>query len=86
MVEIAQIISKVTGKNVHYRQASEEEALKRLPPAPAGPMLIEMMSYQQDFGYYGTGTEDLVTWAVEHAREEQAEFEEFLEKNTMSLE
>jgi hypothetical protein len=86
MVEIAQIISKVTGKNVHYRQASEEETLKRLPPAPVGPMLVEMMSYQQDFGYYGPETKDLVAWAVEHARGEPITFEEFLEKNPLSLE
>jgi uncharacterized protein YbjT (DUF2867 family) len=86
MVEIAQIISKVTGKDVRYRQASEEEALKILPPAPYGPMLVEMMCYQQDFGYYGPGTKDLVAWAVEHARGEPIEFEEFLKMNPLGLE
>jgi uncharacterized protein YbjT (DUF2867 family) len=86
MVEIAQIISKVTGKNVHYRQVTEEEVLTKLPPTPMGPMLVEMMSYQQDFGYYGPMTKELVAWAVEHARGEPVTFEEFLEKNPLSLE
>jgi uncharacterized protein YbjT (DUF2867 family) len=84
--EIAEIFSKVTGKKVRYYQSSEEETLKHLPPAPIGPMLVEMMAYQQDFGYYGPGTKDVVAWAVEHARGEPITFEEFLEKNLPSLE
>jgi hypothetical protein len=86
MVEIAQIISKVTGKNVHYPQASEEETLKRFLPAPVGLMFVEMMSYQQNFEYYGSGTRDLVVWAVEHARGGSIIFEEFLKEDPLPLE
>jgi uncharacterized protein YbjT (DUF2867 family) len=86
MEEIAQIIGQATGKDVRYRQASLEDTLAKLPPAPVGPMLVEMMAYQQEFGYYGPDTKDLVAWAVEHARGKQTTFEEFLEKNPLSLE
>ena len=85
MEEIARAIGTATGKNVVYRQISKEEHLSRLPPS-RGPMLIEMMSYQQDFGYYGPGTKDLVAWAAEHARGKLITFEEFLEKNPLVLE
>lgn len=58
MEEIVQIISTATGKTVTYQQIPAEQFRKYLPPW--GDMLVEMMSYQQDFGYYGPKTKQLV--------------------------
>lgn len=82
--EMAQIISKATGKEVIYVQIPEETFRQYLPPW--GDMLIEMMSYQQDFGYYGSQTQELVSWAGKHARGKLTTFEEYLEQNPLHLE
>jgi uncharacterized protein YbjT (DUF2867 family) len=78
--QICRIIAKATGKNVYYRQISREEYVSRLPPH--GLMLVEMKSYQQDFGYYGPQTKELVEWAVENARGKLTTFEEFFDKHS----
>jgi hypothetical protein len=83
MEEIAQTISKVSGKIVTYEQISEETFRQGLPPW--GGMLIEMMLYQQDFGYYGPETKDLVAWAAGNARGKVHTFEEYLTKNPLLL-
>ncbi|EXJ88043.1 hypothetical protein A1O1_04970 [Capronia coronata CBS 617.96] len=83
MEQICQIMAKATGKNVYYRQISTEEYLGRLPPW--GIMLVETMSYQQDFGYYGPQTPELVEWAVENARGKLATFEEYMNKHSRML-
>jgi uncharacterized protein YbjT (DUF2867 family) len=83
MEEIAQTISKVSGKIVTYEQISEETFRQGLPPW--GGILIEMMLYQQDFGYYGPETKDLVAWAAGNARGKVHTFEEYLTKNPLLL-
>lgn len=81
--EIAQTISKVSGKTVTYEQISEDTFRQGLPPW--GEMLFEMMLYQQDFGYYGPQTKELVAWAAETARGKVPTFEEYLTENPLSL-
>ena len=83
MEEMAQIISKVSGRTVKYQQISEDTFRQNLPPW--GDMLIEMMLYQQDFGYYGPQTKELVAWAAEHARGKVNTFEEYLTENPLDL-
>ncbi len=85
--EMAAIISKVSGKTVVYQQISEEQFRQYLPPymAGAGDLLVDMMLYQQDFGYYGPDTERLVAWAVENARGKVNTFEEYLMENPLPL-
>ncbi|KAL3426645.1 hypothetical protein PVAG01_00154 [Phlyctema vagabunda] len=84
MDEMAQTISRVSGKTVKYVQIPEEAYRKHLPGW--ADILIEMMLYQQDFGYYGPGTRDLVGWAAENARGRLSTFEEYLIANPLPLE
>ena len=83
MEEMAQIISKASGKTVTYEQIPEETFRKSLPAW--ADVLIEMMLYQQDFGYYGPQTKELVAWAAAHARGKVHTFEEYLTKNPLPL-
>lgn len=85
MEEQAEILSKATGKTVKYSQIPEEVFRGFLPPGPYADGLIEMMLYQQDFGYYGADTKKLVAWAAEHARGRVTTFEEYLEKRPLDL-
>lgn len=83
MEEIAQAISKASGKTVTYEQIPEETFRQGLPPW--GDQLIEMMNYQQDFGYYGPQTKELVAWASENAHGKVHIFEDYLAKNPLPL-
>ena len=83
MTEICDSLSKATGKSVKYVQISEEEHLKALPPW--GGYLIQMMSYQESYGYYGEKTAELVQWAGDHARGQLTTFEEYLEQEPLQL-
>ncbi|KAG0646158.1 hypothetical protein D0Z07_8121 [Hyphodiscus hymeniophilus] len=83
MEEIAQIISKASGMKVVYQETSVKEFKKHLPPW--ADMLIEMMLYQEEFGYYGPESKQLVAWAVENARGRVNTFEEYLMQNPLSL-
>jgi len=82
--EQAEILSRATGKKVVYKQLPEDVYRSMLPPV-YGDMLMEMMSYQQDFGYYGVDQAEKIAWAAEHARGKLITFEEFLEKNPVQL-
>lgn len=86
MEQQAEILSKATGKKVVYQQIPDDVFKSFLPPGPISDGLMEMMSYQQDFGYYGADTEKLVAWAVENARGKVTTFEEYLENNPLVLE
>ncbi|KAI9878807.1 MAG: hypothetical protein M1830_010491 [Pleopsidium flavum] len=83
MEEIAQTISKVSGKTVTYEQIPEDPFRQGLPPW--ADVLIEMMLYQQDFGYYGPQTKELVAWAAGNARGKVHTFEEYLTKNPLRM-
>ncbi|KAI3327731.1 NAD(P)-binding protein [Xylariaceae sp. AK1471] len=83
--EICEILSRHTGKKVEYVQVSEEQFKGFLGGHPYADVLVDMMLYQQDFGYYGPETEDLVRWAVQNARGKVTTFEEYLEKNPLVL-
>ena len=83
MEEIAQTICKASGKKVTYEQVSEDKFREGLPPW--GDMLIEMMLYQQDFGYYGPQTKELVAWAAENARGKVNTFVQYLTKNPLPM-
>lgn len=85
MQEQAEIMSKASGKTVKYVQLSEDQMRSVLPPG-YGDQLIEMMSYQHEFGYYGAETDELLKWSNEIAREKTTTFEEYLEKNPLKLE
>jgi uncharacterized protein YbjT (DUF2867 family) len=83
MEEIAATMSKMSGKKVTYKQIPEEDFHKGLPPW--ADILIEMMKYQQDFGYYGPQSKELVAWAAENARGKVHTFEEYLKEHPLPL-
>jgi uncharacterized protein YbjT (DUF2867 family) len=85
MEEMAEIIGKVSAKTVVYQQVPEEQFRQFLPQNGFADILIEMMLYQQDFGYYGPGTKEKVAWAVENARGKVNTFEEYLKENPLSF-
>lgn len=84
MTEIAEIMTNISGKTVQYEQVPLEDFRKNLrTPGPYVEGLIEMMLFQQDFGYYGPGTKELVTWAAVNARGKVHTFEEYLTNNPL---
>lgn len=84
MQEQAEILSKHTGKTVRYVQLTEEQMRGNLPPG-YGDIIIEMMKYQDEFGYYGVETEELIRQGNQVARGKMATFEEYLERNPLVL-
>lgn len=86
MDEQAEILTRATGTQVIYKQIPAEVFKSFLPDPGYADVLLEMMSYQQDLGYYGPDTEKLVAWAAENARGKVTTFEEYLEKNPLVLE
>jgi len=85
MEEMAEIISKVSGKTVVYQQVPEEQFRRFLPQNGFADVLVEMMLYQQDFEYCGPGTKEKVARAVENARGKANTFEEYLKENPLSF-
>ena len=83
--EVAQILSKVTGKTVRYAQMPIETYKGFLPPA-AAKTVVNMFLYIQDFGYYGADTKKEVEWAAGQARTKLTTLEEFLAKNLPKVE
>jgi uncharacterized protein YbjT (DUF2867 family) len=84
MTEIAEIMTKISGKTVKFEQVPVEDFRQNLRvPGPYVEGLIEMMLFQQDFGYYGPGTKELVTWAALNARGKVHTFEEYLTDNPL---
>ena len=84
MSEMARVMSEKSGKKVVYMQVPVE-VYKGFLPEGYGDSLCEMMLFQEEFGYYGEGTEEKVKWAVERARGTPRGFEEFLEAEPLNL-
>ncbi|KAG9062230.1 hypothetical protein KI688_006562 [Linnemannia hyalina] len=82
--EVAQAISKATGKDVKYKQISVDDTKRALPPIVAN-YVVPMMKYIEDFGYYGSNTVELVEWSARNARGKLTTLEEFFAKNPVSL-
>lgn len=83
--EVAQIMSKVTGKTVKYNQIPESKYRGFLPPAAADG-IVNMFLYVQDCGYYGPQTKEAVEWSARQARGKLVTLEEYFAKNPLKLE
>jgi uncharacterized protein YbjT (DUF2867 family) len=81
--EIALAIGKATEEEVICRQISVEEYKASMPFG--ADTVAQAMSYFEEFGYYGVGTEELVASTAESARGKLTTFEEFLEKHHPKL-
>ncbi|KAG0300874.1 hypothetical protein BGZ98_008798 [Dissophora globulifera] len=82
--EIAQALSKATGKTVKYHQLPVEVFKSFLPPG-SGDTVVGMLQYIQDFGYYGPQGAELVDWSVQNARGKLSTFDEFLARQKYTL-
>ena len=82
--EIAAAFSKATGEKVVYRQLPREEYRKTIPFAP--DLWLDAFTYDEEYGYFGPGTEELVAKTLEHARGRLTTFDEYLEKHPFKLE
>ncbi|KAJ3548692.1 hypothetical protein NM208_g889 [Fusarium decemcellulare] len=82
--EIIASYSKATGRNITYKQISEEEFRKSLPEAIAN-IFVEGFKYYEEFGYFGPDMENLVAWAAENARGKLNTWEEYLETRAPKL-
>lgn len=81
--EITATMSKATGKNVTYEQVPLDDWKKTLPFAPE--LFAEVFLYPEEFGYYGSDSEELVAWANEHARGRLSTFENYLKAHPLQL-
>ncbi|KAG0308994.1 hypothetical protein BGZ98_005856 [Dissophora globulifera] len=82
--EIAQELSKATGKTVKYQQVPVEVFKGFLPPG-SGDTMVAMLQYIQDYGGYGPQSKELVEWSVQNARGKLSTFDEFLARQNYTL-
>lgn len=85
MSEIASIMADRSGKHVKYVQVSPDQTRQALSSRMGNyaDVLVEMMLYQEEFGYYGPQTGELVQWAVDNARGKVTGFDEYLEQHPL---
>ena len=85
--EIAAILSRATGKEIRYKRISVEEFEATLPfEGDTASIFVEIWSFQEEFGYFGPGTEGLVRWGVENVRGRLTTLEEYLVGRPLVLE
>jgi uncharacterized protein YbjT (DUF2867 family) len=83
--EIAETLSRVSGKTVRHVQI-DDEVYKRYLPEAIRDMLFEMNLLFREYGYYGENTEKDVQWARDQAKGELTSLEGFLVKVGWKLE
>ncbi|KAG6367696.1 hypothetical protein INS49_001891 [Diaporthe citri] len=72
------------GKKITYAQVPKDVFAGFLPE-PSRPTLLSMLSYFEEFGYYGPESEQLVKEAAQAAKGAPAEFEEYLKREPLQL-
>ncbi|KAM3077283.1 hypothetical protein ACMFMG_006634 [Clarireedia jacksonii] len=82
--EIADAMSKASGKSVVYAQLPKETWRGFLPELMRDHV-AEMLEYFQDFGYYGEDTEKKVKWAAEQARGKLTTLEQYFQRCPLNL-
>ena len=78
--DIADVMSKTTGKKIVYKQGSVEENVSFV-----GDLFAEYFNFLEEFGYFGRESKKLVAWAVENSRGRLSTFEEFMEAHPLQL-
>ena len=81
--EIVRVMSKTSGKTVEYKQVADKP-FKNMPPARAD-MLLSMMPYLEECGYYGAQTKELVEATAQNAEGKLTTLEEFLAREPLVL-
>lgn len=82
--EVAEIITRLTGKKTIYAQISQEQWKSYLPPKYQHSMSA-MMCWIEKPGYYGPQTKELVDWTVKQARGKLTSLEEFVEEHAKEI-
>lgn len=82
--EIVDIMAKVTGKTVVYKQVPEEAWKAHMRPNMA-EHIAQMLRFFQDYGYYGEDTAKKLEWSASQARGKLTTLEEFLETHPLRL-
>lgn len=83
--EVAQILSKSSGKTVKYKQIPKD-VFRGFLPAPAADDLVEMFEYMNGYGYFGPQMLDLVKWGSRQVRGNITTLEEFFTNNSPKFE
>ncbi|KAH8808711.1 hypothetical protein F5884DRAFT_793115 [Xylogone sp. PMI_703] len=84
--EVADTISKVSGKTVKYNQIPEDVFRGYIPFPPVGvDNIMEMFAYYQDPGYFGPDSKELVEWTVERVTGKLSTLEEYLVESPLKL-
>lgn len=85
--EMAQTMSKVTGKTIKHKQIPDEAFKGFLPPHSADA-LLQLQQYNRDYHYYGDKAPDRqgVDWAAKQAKGKLTTFEDYLKQNPLNLE
>ncbi|KFY44148.1 hypothetical protein V495_03617 [Pseudogymnoascus sp. VKM F-4514 (FW-929)] len=81
--EIVQLLSKSSGKTVEYKQITGNP-FKNMPPSRA-EMLLSMMPYLEECGYYGPQTKELVEATGKNAEGKLTTLEEYLAREPLVL-
>jgi uncharacterized protein YbjT (DUF2867 family) len=82
--DIADAMSKASGKTVVYAQVPKE-IWRGFLPEVMRDCIAEMFEYIQDFGYYGENTEEKVKWSAEQARGKLTTLEEYFQQHPLNL-
>jgi uncharacterized protein YbjT (DUF2867 family) len=85
VTEVADIMSKATGKKVTYNQVPDEVMIKFMPPH-FDEEYLQMLQLMRDYGYYGENMKGNVEWAAKQARGKLTTLEEFFQKHPLKLE
>ncbi|ORZ27928.1 hypothetical protein BCR41DRAFT_346255 [Lobosporangium transversale] len=83
--EIAEMISKATGKTVRYKQVSVDE-FDHIIPSTHSRITADVMLFLEEHGYFGPEAKERVAWSTNHIHDKLTTFEEFLQKNPLHLE
>ena len=82
--EIAEAMSKASGKTVKYNQLPLDVWRGFLPKGSEGN-LVGMFQWLEDFGYFGPNTDEKVAWTAKQARGKLTTLEKYFEKNPLKL-
>ncbi len=85
--DMAQTMSKATGKTIKHKQVPDDVFKNFLPPHSADAIL-QLNQYNRDYHFFGDQAPDRegVEWAAKQARGKLTTFEEYIEQNPLMLE
>ncbi|KAM0218321.1 hypothetical protein ACHAPQ_006122 [Fusarium lateritium] len=84
MDELVAIESKVTGKDISYKQVTPEKFLESVPFLQ--DVFLSGFKSGEEFGYFGPEGEKSVAWAAERVRGKLVTLEEFFRAHSFKLE